>query len=1029
MAKSITCGHCGGTHASVAEVRACSLNPPPADPPPTGPSSAHPPSLYPSPPAGTAGPGPAPAATRTLPGPPERWAGPEALGRILIVPTGTAAPAPWTDRPRIAASVDADPDTVARLHRAWRERERVVVDWSGPWPPPAAARFEVPFSRLGPDTELPGERLRFVVTANAVVAVGDRVGFAPVGDAIGLGATIVEPAATGDRIAGDVVSGDGTPMWVDGGPLSVPAAAELDPPAPLIPRVHLVAGRLRAVAADPAPPAAELAPDQLAAVGHPGGPARIIAPAGSGKTRVITERTRHLVTDRGLHPATVSLVAYNRRARAEMAARLDDVAGLDIRTLNSLALAIATGRRPFTGSARRDRATIDELEARRLLERLVPGRRRRSLTDPLEPWIDALSACRLGLRDPAEVEEAYGADVSGFVDVLARYREELARRGQLDYDEQILAAIEVLCTDPVARDAARAAASVLLVDEFQDLTPAHLLLIRLIAGPAAEVFAVGDDDQTIYGYTGASPTWLIEFDRFFPGSVDHPLTVNYRCPPAVVTAAGNLLSHNRRRVPKTVDPAPGRADDDALWITGAVLPPAGSTEIRSTSAPAPTPTTDPGPALPLDPAGRTGEQVLVDQVRDHLAGGAEPSDVAVLARVNAALLAPLLHLADAGIPVARPPGVDARMLDRSGTGAALAWLRLAGAPEQRLSGDDLRMVLRRPPRSLHPRIADWVCEQASVADLRRLAGRLNNERDATTVSGLADDIAELRSRHDRGVPAGELLDAVYHEIGLMGAASQLDRSQRVARRAAHADELTALRAVADLAPDDTDLGGGLRDQLDALPPLGAAGPVDDGPAPPLVTLATIHATKGLEWPHVIVHRVGAELHPHTLAEDVEEERRVMHVGITRGRETVLVNATATRGPDASPFVSELLHRRPADRPWPTGAGSTRSDGSARNRDSAPATGRARGGGPAPRREPSGPGEAARREALTEWRRERSRTDGVPAYIVFDNATLDAIAAGSPSTLGDLGKVKGIGPAKLERYGADVLAVLADQAPG
>ncbi|MFV0524624.1 MAG: UvrD-helicase domain-containing protein [Acidimicrobiales bacterium] len=1028
MAKSISCGHCGGTHGSVAEVRACSLTSPPSHsagaPPPPEPTRRR---RDPGPgPVAAAGTG-APAEVVALPGPPERWAGPEALGRGLVVPAGDPVPAPWTDRPRIAASVDADADTVARLHHAWRLRERVVVDWSGPWPPAESGPFDVPFSALAPDTELPGERLRFVVTANTVVAVTDQVTFAPTTDAVRLGSTV--PDSSGTPPVGDVALPDGTVVWADGGPLSVPAADELDPTVPVVPRVHLTAGRLRAVAPSPTRPNAELAPDQLAAVAHPGGPARIIAPAGSGKTRVITERTRHLVAGRGLHPAAVSLVAYNRRARAEMAARLDDVAGLDIRTLNSLALAIATGRRPFTGSTVRDRATIDELDARRLLERLVPGRRRRALTDPLEPWIDALSACRLGLRDPAEVEEAYGADVTGFVELIARYREELARRGQLDYDEQILAAIEVLCTDPAARAAARAAAPVLLVDEFQDLTPAHLLLIRLIAGPAAEVFAVGDDDQTIYGYTGASPTWLIEFDRFFPGSVNHPLTVNYRCPPAVVTAATNLLSHNRRRVPKKVDPAPGRPDTDAMWITGGTLPGPGPGPVRSASAPTPEPgpSGPDGPGLPLDPAGRTGERVLVDHVRELLNGGAGPGDVAVLARVNAALLAPLLHLADAGIPVGRPPGVDSRMLERSGTGAALAWLRLAAAPEQRLSGDDLRAVLRRPPRSLHPRIADWVCEQTSVADLRRLAGRLNNERDAGTVAGLANDIADLRSRHERQVPAGDLLDVVYHEIGLMGAASQLDRSQRVARRAAHADELTALRAVADLAPRDTDLGAWLHDQLDALPAVGAAAPSGDGDGP-LVTLATIHATKGLEWPHVVVHRVSAELHPHVLAEDVEEERRVMHVAITRGRETVLVNATATRGPTASPFVAELLHARPADRPWLEAAAPVAANGSGRTSGSGSGSGRTRGG-PAERPEPSGPEEAARREALTEWRRERSRTDGVPAYIVFDNATLDAIAAGAPATLGDLGKVKGIGPAKLERYGADVLAILADQAAG
>ncbi len=92
----------------------------------------------------------------------------------------------------------------------------------------------------------------------------------------------------------------------------------------------------------------------------------------------------------------------------------------------------------------------------------------------------------------------------------------------------------------------------LLVDELQDLTPAHVLLLRLLAAPDAAVFGVGDDDQTIYGYNGADPSWLIDFDRWFPGAGDHSLEVNYRCPEEIVTAVDRLLRHNRRRVAKTI---------------------------------------------------------------------------------------------------------------------------------------------------------------------------------------------------------------------------------------------------------------------------------------------------------------------------------------------------------------------------------------------------------------------------------------------------------------------------------------------
>ena len=907
----------------------------------------------------------------------------------------------------VQASAESDQATVDRLHRAWRTRERLVIEWRGPLPAPDPMLDDA-FHLLTPAAELPGERLRFAATANAVNLLGPRPMFEPVSLAIAAGA-----APIADDGPGDVTIPSGEAVLADGGPLALLDRDALDGVA-VVPRVHLVGGVLRPQRDEPPAPSADLADDQLAAVGHEGGPARIIAPAGSGKTRVLTERTRHLVLDRGVAASAVSLVAYNRRARLEMAERLHDVAGLDIRTLNSLALAIATGSGPFAaGTRQRSLTTISELDARRLLDRVVPGRRRRQLTDPLEPWIDALSACRLGLRDPAEIESTYGGDVAGFPEVLQAYRAELRRRGELDFDEQILAALDVLLTEPAARAAARRVAPVLLIDEFQDLTPAHLLLVRLLAGPAAEVVAVGDDDQTIYGYSGASPEWLVDFDRFFPGAADHPLTINYRCPPDVVTAADNLLSHNRYRVPKTINPSPAAVTSQAAGqVTGQVDGQVTGQVDGRVEGDGPRP----GPGPLVVNTDEEPQRRLVAHVEGLLAAGAEPSDIAVLARVNAALLPPTVFLADAGIPVARPVGVDRSMLERSGVGAALGWLRLASAPEQRLRADDLRMAVRRPPRSLHPRIADWVCEQRSVKELYGLAGRLNKEREAQIVTELTADIERLRARADGGATAEELLDEIYDGIGLLGAASQLDQSQRTARRAAHADELAALRALASIGPGPDELEPWIVDHLEGLPRN------DDPDRAPAVTLATIHSTKGLEWPHVIVHDVRGDLHPHRLATDTEEERRIFHVALTRCRDSVLVNSyPADAAQPRSPFVADLRAKRAE--PHPTDGPSWRE------RPARPTERRAKKPAKPTRTEPSSPEAAKLRDALADWRTQRCKTDGVPAYIVLDNATLDAIAEAAPASLVALGRIKGIGPTKLDRYGSDILGVVGDAGPG
>ncbi len=682
-------------------------------------------------------------------------------------------------------------------------------------------------------------------------------------------------------------------------------------------------------------------------------------------------------------------MAYNRRARDEMVERLDGVGSPDgqgsglltIRTLNSLALAIAKGSGPFaSGSRQRDLTTIDERQMRGILSDLVPGKRRRALSDPLEPWIDALAACRLGLRDPDEVEAAYGGDITGFAAVLENYRSLLAKRNLLDFDEQILQAIQRLLSSPEALQQARSVTPILLVDEFQDLTPAHLLLVRLLTGPAGELYAVGDDDQTIYGYSGASPEWLVGFDRFFPGAADHRLTVNYRCPADVVAAADNLLDYNHHRVDKTIHASVDRPSEGLAILAG-------------------------------DP-----QENLVARVKALLADGAAPGDIAVLARVNAALLPPALHMGEEGIAVAKPAGLDRSIVERSGVGAALAWLRLATSPERGLNAADVRLALRRPPRSLHPRINDWASEQSSVRDLHQLADRLNTERDAANVASFADDIERLRLAAGSG-PGGsgggattaELLDMVYQDIGLLRAAGQLDTSQRTARRAAHADELSALAAVATLHDDPGTFDMWLTKSLDKLDQM-----LDTPPGQPndqAITLATIHTTKGLEWPHVIVHDVRDDLYPHRLAEDIEEERRIFHVGITRGRDTVTVT---TSGPP-SPFVAQLSEPAPDTPPPIVSAG--------RARGSKPASGRSPAKTAKDSEQALTDDQEAVREALIEWRRERHKSDGVPAYVVFDNKTLTAIAVRQPTDLGELAEISGIGPVKLERYGDEVLGVV------
>ncbi|WP_419865244.1 ATP-dependent DNA helicase UvrD2 [Candidatus Poriferisodalis sp.] len=957
---------------------------------------------------------------------PSSLAGPPELGRSVLVRRGDPVPAAWADGESLRVSTgEFSAEVGRRLRDAWLTRTRLVIELDGELPDPAAV-WHAPWWELQPGLTLRSEVLLHLLTANAVDARDPAwARFAPVEAALRLGAT----RAGG---AGDVVTDSG-PVWCDGGPLD---AFEL--PLAVVPAANLAALSLRGLRLTN--PDADLATDQRDAVGHLGGAACIVAPAGSGKTRVLTERARYLVRDVGIAAGAVCLVAFNVRARREMEERTRDLPGLQVRTLNSLALAICNGTGPFARPAQHGRVeVIGEIDIRERLDGYVK-RRRRAMTDQLAPWLEALSATRLGLRDLADVERDFQPDVPDFAEIAPRYVADLEADGLVDFDQQIIRAIDILLRDPAARASARRICGVLLVDEFQDLTPAHLLMIRLLAGPRADVFGVGDDDQTIYGYAGASPQWLIDFDRYFPGAQRHHLHVNYRCPPPVVGAAVNLLSHNHLRIDKQITADRGPEDADAAEANAA------------------------GGVVTVADASDTAT-ALRDTVSRLIEGGARPSSIAVLTRVNSTLLVPQVVLGDMGVAADAPLGRG--FLERTGVAAALAWLKLATAPRHSLPSSALSDAARRPPRGISPRVIEWIGEQRSLGDLRALAGRLSDERTSTKITELADDLDLLCQRTaNEQLTTRQILEAVRDELGLGSSLdNRLDASRRSVDRSAHGDDLRALISVAHLHPDPAGFPGWLasrlngaggdgrgRDSRDAVgfgtdegtgpprQPGGRASPGGAGSGSDRVRLATVHRVKGLEWPHVIVYEASAGLMPHRLSHDVEEERRVFHVALTRCSESV----TLICGDEPSPFLPELSELAPprrdpalngptepsrSERSQSDDSGGLFSGSSDPEAGSSAPTGNASGArARKPRPEPpSDPRDAALFEALRNWRRERSKADGVPAYVVFPDAVLIALATQRPRTDAELLAVPGIGPAKLASYGTDALAIITGHA--
>jgi len=428
-----------------------------------------------------------------------------------------------------------------------------------------------------------------------------------------------------------------------------------------------------------------------------------------------------------------------------------------------------------------------------------------------------------------------------------------------------------------------------------------MLLLRLLAGPSLSIFAVGDDDQTIYGFSGATPEWLVGFEDHVPEAVHHALEVNYRCPAPVVTSAFNLMSHNRVRVLKVIRSGPHNVMDPTSLTVAKV-----SDQVQYTT----------------------------DRVQLLIDGGAKPREIAVLSRVNALLVPVQVALIEAGIPVNLIDGVD--FLKSTGVESVLAWLRLAVRPEQ-LAGSDIKLASRRPGRGIAPKVREWMGEQSTIEGLDRLARRMD-EKASPKVVAFNRDIERI-AKFAEHATTSDLIEFIRTDIGLDRALATLDASHLDQNGTSNSDSLRSLFALGRQHPDPRTFESWLKKLVTQTPD-------ENG-----VVLATVHKVKGLEWLHVIVFDASDEIFPHRLSSDVEEERRVFHVAITRCVSSLTVTADSgapsiflnemtapghpsrwnTRGPvrPGSAIVRSVRHQpttstRQPDRPITSGDRRTRT---------------------------------------------------------------------------------------------------------
>jgi DNA helicase-2/ATP-dependent DNA helicase PcrA len=682
---------------------------------------------------------------------------------------------------------------------------------------------------------------------------------------------------------------------------------------------------------------AELDDEQRAVVEALHGPVVVLAGAGTGKTRAITHRIAHGVATGQHDPRRTLAVTFTTRAAGEMRTRLRalGVDGVQVRTFHAAALRqlrffwprLSGGEFPELLPAKARLVA----EAANRCSLPTDTATVRDLSGDLE-WakVNFLVGDAIGVR-AAQVRRTLSVDAGQLALVQEAYEEAKTRRGMLDFEDILLATAGALDERPDIADEVHAAYRWFTVDEYQDVNPLQQRLLELWLGDRDDLCVVGDANQTIYTFTGASPDYLTGFRQRHPDATEVRLIRCYRCTPQIVDLANAVI---------------GRA------------PASGSSlMLRSQRSAGAQPTLD---AYDDDVAEAAG---VVRRVREHLDAGIPARDIAVLFRINAQSAELEEAFAEAGIAVVLR-GTE-RFFDRPEVREAVTRIRGAARAAETTGplGEQVRAVLSS---------AGW------TPDAPRTTGAVRERWESlAAVASLADELAPS---------LGDSLAAFVQELDA--------------------------RAEAQHAP------------------------VADG-----VTLASIHSAKGLEWRVVLVVGCSDGLIPLQYAEtpaQVEEERRLAYVAVTRAADHLHLSWAAARQPGGrasrtlSPFLVGTLHGSGSAGAPPrgvitTGSGRARGErgrkGPARCRvcRKALVTGEERTLGRC-RVCPVDINEDLL-DALREWRLSTSREKAVPAYVVFTDATLMAIAEQLPRTESALEQIPGIGPMKLAAYGPQVLALV------
>lgn len=607
----------------------------------------------------------------------------------------------------------------------------------------------------------------------------------------------------------------------------------------------------------------DLDTDQRKAVGFVAGPIRVLAPAGSGKTKTLTNRIAHLI-NQGVAEDRILALAFNTKAREEMQNRLakKHIESVEVRTFHSLGMEVVRKglRWNFQGSAE-NKMTREILRGAVSKYVQLPARRNK---DPLDAFLDALRKAKMELPAIDTVDVEYEDKIYPFEAIFNLYLQRQTERNFFNFDDMIYLAVRVLLDQDAMRREYQNQFEYILVDEFQDLNRAQLLLLQILSLPANNVFVVGDDDQMIYGWRGAEVRHIIDFHKRFSVVQDCVLSTNYRSSKKIVRHSRWLIDHNHDRIAKDIHARAG-AQEGMLEIT-------------------------PGENL-LDQAQKAAEWISRQKSSHNLAW----KDFAVLYRYNAFEFPVAIALDACNIP--HTPVNGLRLFQTRVGRDIYAYLSVILHSED-AAAEDFGKVLERPNKYFTNKIIatarNWNSFRAlpDLPDLRHWeqeklndfvsrietlrAGALRNQfTPSDFVSVLANEMG-LASFYKDQSKLSDDLDEASDEM-LLEILLSVSRSYR--------DLQTFYQAAHQAIYDET--GGEKKPEEHRK---------DE------VSLSTIHKAKGKEYMNVVFYNLSQNGKRDKENTDQEEERRVAYVGVTRAKDNLMVTFLASK---PSGFLTEL----------------------------------------------------------------------------------------------------------------------------